>query len=341
VLIDGRPHIGSDRLPGICRRIRRHIESLGGEVEFERRVDDIVVREGRLAGLQVNGEALSVGPVLLGIGHSSRDTYRMLAARGVALGAKGFQMGVRIEHPQAMVDRWQYGSACGHARLPPADYHVVARKAAGRRGDLFSFCMCPGGTILPTTESAGLVATNGGSTSTRNGQFANSGLVISIGPEEFGSDPLRGLRWLESLERQAFETTGGTYRVPAQRASDFVAGRTSEGALETSYPLGGVWTDLSAVLPDLVIDALRKGLVMLDKRMPGYAGDEGIVAAPETRASAPVRILRDAETGESTSTRNLYPMGEGAGYAGGIVSAAIDGLKTAERIIKRYRPIRK
>jgi uncharacterized FAD-dependent dehydrogenase len=345
ILIEGRPHVGSDKLPGICRRIRMQIEQLGGQVRFGARLDDVAIESGRLIALVVNGERIACGPVLLGIGHSARDTLRMLAARGVRLEAKPFQIGVRIEHPQALVDRWQYGAACGHQRLPPADYHLVAKGAAGPRGDLFSFCMCPGGEILPTNESPGEIATNGASRSKRGGEFANAGLVITLDPRElFGSinsiDPLDGLAYQEALERKAFEMTGGTYQVPCQRACDFLAHRVSDGELRTSFPLGGQWSDLRKLLPRDVSDAVSRGVALLDRRLPGFGGPDAIITAPETRASGPIRLPRDPATRESVSAAHLLPIGEGAGYAGGIISAAIDGLKTAETLIRRYAPAR-
>lgn len=340
VLIDGKAHIGSDKLPGICRRIRLHIERLGGEVRFGSRLDDVEIREGALTAVVVNGERIACGPVVLATGHSARDTLRMLAGRGVAMESKPFQLGVRIEHPQEMVDRWQYGAMCGHPRLPPAEYNLVAKGAGGAHGDLFSFCMCPGGMILPTNESPGEIATNGASRSRRSSPYANSGLVITVHPHEVcpesRADPAAGLGFQSRLERMAFEATGGTYRVPAQRASDFLAGRTSDGKLETSYPLGGQWADLRRILPDFLADAIARGIAQLDRRRSGFGGPDAIVTAPETRASGPVRILRDPQSRASVSANNLYPAGEGAGYAGGIVSAGIDGLKTAEQIISRY-----
>ncbi len=345
ILIDGKPHVGSDKLPGICRRIRMHIESLGGEVRFGRRLDDVVIRDGRATQVVISGEKIQCGPVLMAIGHSARDTLRMLAARAVAFESKPFQLGVRIEHPQAMVDRWQYGPLCGHDRLPPADYHLVAKGAAGPRGDLFSFCMCPGGEILPTNESAGEIATNGASRSNRSGRFANSGLVITIDPRELLAkgnaemNPLDAIAFQEELERTAFRLTGESYRVPAQRASDYLVGRSSDGTLETSFPLGGQWTDIRQVIPGFVADAIARGLQQLDRKLPGFAGPDALITAPETRASGPVRMTRDPATRESVSTANLYPVGEGAGYAGGIISAAIDGLKTAELLIGRFAPL--
>jgi hypothetical protein len=361
ILIDAHPHIGSDRLPTICTRIRRTIESLGGEIRFESRVEDIHVEDGRLTELHVRctadteqAERLPAGPVVLAVGHSARDTIRMLHRRGVHIVPKPFQIGVRIEHPQCLVDKWQYGAAAGHQRLGPAEYFLVATGAAGPCGDVFSFCMCPGGEILPSNESAGLVATNGASRSQRRGPFANSGLVLtldpmSLHPEHAGaaSDPeaagriaLAALDYQEQWERSAYGATGATYQVPAQRACDFLGGRVSDGNLEVSYPLGGRWVDLRPLIPEVVVTALHRALPMLDSRLSGFAGADAIVTAPETRASAPVRILRDAPSREAVATAQLYPVGEGAGYAGGIVSAAVDGLKTADAIMARYAPPR-
>jgi len=342
ILIDAHPHVGSDKLPGICRRIRLHIESLGGQVRFGARLDDVSIRDGRLTAVCVNGETIRCGPVILAVGHSARDTLRMLARRGVGFQIRPFQMGARIEHPQSMVDRWQYGALCGHARLPPAEYSLVARGAAGAGKDLFSFCMCPGGMILPTHESPGLIATNGASRSGRRGPFANAGLVVTLDPGEVyppsQSDPLAAFDFIEAVERTAFRATGESGQVPAQRASDFLAGRASDGALQTTFPLGGRWADLRAILPPVVADALARGLRQLDAMMPGFAGPQAILTAPESRASGPVRIPRDSVTRQACSVAGLYPVGEGAGYAGGIVSAACDGLKTAEALIARYAP---
>ena len=344
ILIDGKPHIGSDKLPGICRRIRQRIVGLGGEVRFNARLDDVVVTEGQLTHVVVNGEKTACGPVILAVGHSARDTLRMLGRRGVRFESKPFQIGVRIEHPQAMVDRWQYGSWAGHERLPPADYQLVAKGAAGLRGDVFSFCMCPGGTILPTNESPDAISTNGASHSQRKGPKANAGLVLTIDPRELhgpaGADPLAAFDFLERIERTAFDLTGRCYRVPVQRGNDLLSGRTSDGYLDVNYPLGGQWSDLRQILPQEVIEPVARAIEQLDRRLPGFGGPEALVTAPETRASGPVRLTRDPQTRQAVSTANLYPVGEGAGYAGGIVSAAIDGLKTAEQLIAHYAPFR-
>lgn len=340
ILVDSRPHLGSDRIPTLCRRIRKTIESLGGEVRFGARLDQIAIENGEVRTIRVGSEVMTPGPVLLGIGHSAHDTVRALMAAGVKVVAKPFQIGVRVEHPQSLVDQWQYGATCGHRRLPPAEYHVVAKGAAAGLGDVYSFCMCPGGVILPTNESPGLIVTNGASGVSRSRPFANSGLVLTVPLEEVGNDPLAGLDFINKWERAAFELTGGTYQVPAQRAVDFIADRPSDGKLETSYPLGGKWSSIAKILPPFATQALKRALSDLDKRMKGYGGADALVTGPETRASAPIRILRDPETRESVSAAGLYPVGEGAGYAGGIMSAAADGIATAELLIRRYAPMR-
>ncbi len=369
ILIDARPHIGSDRLPTICTHIRRRIESLGGEVRFGARLDDVERADGAITHVVISGERVAAGPVLLGVGHSARDTIFMLARRGVRIDPKPFQIGVRIEHPQTMVDGWQFGALAGHPGLGPAEYHLIA-KGACESGDLFSFCMCPGGQILPTNESAGLIATNGASRASRGGAFANAGLVITVDPAllsagdfmmgaaagvgvpggspsvlndarlddlpESAAVALRALLYQKHWEQLAYVATNGTYAVPAQRASDFLAGRASDGACETSFPLGARWRALREILPASVAAALERGLPMLDRRMSGFAGADGIITAPETRASSPIRITRDRESRASVSAGNLYPIGEGAGFAGGIISAAVDGLKSAETIVRMY-----
>jgi len=247
-------------------------------------------------------------------------------------------MGVRIEHPQAMVNEWQYGTSAGHSRLAPAEYHIVAKGAGGEHGNMFSFCMCPGGMILPANESAGLIATNGASRAARASPFANSGLVITVDPVEMKLGPLEALAYQQRWEHLAFQTTGGTYRVPCQRAGDYLERTPSDGDLETSFPLGGEWADIRAIIPEAVAAALDRALPMLGRKFPGFAGTEGLITAPETRASAPIRVMRDNETRHAVGIADLYPVGEGSGYAGGIASAAVDGIKTADIIIQHYAP---
>ena len=348
ILIEAKPHVGSDRLPGVCRRMVDQIRQAGGEVRYGARVVDFEMgdvpavdpsrKQRRLRAVKLDsGERIPCEVCILAIGHSARDTYRTLHERGVALAAKPFQMGVRIEHPQAMIDANQYGQAAG--KLVAADYSLVAKHAAGAPerggGDLFSFCMCPGGQILPSNESAGEICTNGASNSFRNSPYANSGLVITIPPSEFGNDALEGIEYQRRWERLAYQLSG-SYAVPAQRCTDFLGRRMSDSSMRCSYPLGNRPVNLRAMLPQIVGDALDKGLPLLDRLVKGYAGREGILTAPETRASSPLRIPRDEGTRQSVSVAGLYPVGEGAGYAGGIVSSATDGLKSAEAVVRRY-----
>ena len=224
--------------------------------------------------------------------------------------------------------------------MPPADYRLVARRAAGECGDVYSFCMCPGGEILLTNEVEGVIATNGASRAARRGRFANCGLVITLDPGGRDADPLKLIASVESWERRAFSLTGGVYSAPAQRARDFLAGRPSSGKLETSCPVGAVWAELRQVVPRAVSEAIARALPMVDQRMPGFAGDQALLTGPESRVSAPVRILRDRETRESVAVSGLYPVGEGAGYAGGIISSAVDGMRSAEVVMRRHAPAR-
>ncbi len=342
ILVNTRPHIGSDKLPTICTQLRKGMESLGGEIRFEQQVTDFIVNDKALASIDVqDGQAnaskkMRVGPVILAIGHSARDTIIMLSTRGVKIETKPFQIGVRIEHPQAMVDQWQFGAAAGHQRLGAAEYHLVAKEAASEHGDMFSFCMCPGGIILPSNEAPGLIATNGASRAQRSSLFANAGLVITLDPAKMGLGPLEALAYQRSWEEKAFKLTGSSYRVPVQRAADFLDRRDSQGDLETTFPLGGAWADIRATLPTAVSEALEKALPNLEKKMPGFAGSDSLITAPETRASTPIRIPRDSQTREAIETAGLYPVGEGAGYAGGIISAAVDGIRSADQIMARY-----
>jgi uncharacterized FAD-dependent dehydrogenase len=339
IRVEGKPHIGSDKLPGICLRMRQTIIEGGGEIHFGCRVTDLVRDEaGRITRIRAaDGRQFEAGVVILAAGHSARDVYAMLHRMGIALAAKPFQMGVRIQHPQDLVNRWQYGTLAGHPKLPPADYHLNAKGAAGRLGDVYSFCMCPGGQILPANEAAGLIVTNGASPSDRSGRYANSGLVVTLKPEQLGEHSLAGIEFQARWERAAYGLSGG-YLVPAQRATDFLAGRATVDPVHVDHPIGARGADLRAVLPEEVAEAMAKALHMLEGRLPGFAGDDAVVTGPETRASSPVRIVRDGVTRASPSCENLYPVGEGAGYAGGIVSAAVDGIRAAHAILRRYRP---
>jgi uncharacterized FAD-dependent dehydrogenase len=335
ILYYHRPHLGSNRLPAVVKAIRRKIESLGGEVQFKTRVEDVILRDGRLAGVATSSGEVPAEVAILATGHSARDVYAMLIRRGVPVVPKPFQIGVRIEHPQELVNRVQYGSRLYEDQLGNADYSLVAHGSA----DVFTFCMCAGGYIIPSVSQEGYFSTNGMSLSKRDSPYANSGLVVTLPASEFGgTDPMAGLRLQEVCEQRAFELGRGEYRCPVQRVPDFLAQKRSPEAPPFSYPRGGIPAELDAVLPPFVVQALRTGLPKLDRAWRGKFLREGVLVGPESRGSSPVRIPRDDQTRESP-VGGLYPVGEGAGYAGGIVSAAVDGLRTAKAIIARYAPL--
>jgi uncharacterized FAD-dependent dehydrogenase len=335
ILYEHRPHLGSNRLPAVVKAIRQRIEALGGEVRFNCRVEDLDFRDGRLTGLATCGGYVPCAAAVLAIGHSARDTYAMLEHRGVPLERKAFQFGVRVEHPQALVNRVQYGAALLEGKLGNADYTLVARGPGGR--DLFTFCMCAGGYIIPSVSLEGYFCTNGMSLSKRDSYYANSGLVVTVGPEHFeGGDVLAGVRLQVRYERRAFEVGGGDYCCPVQTARDYLAGRVTARPPATSYPRGVVSADLRELLPPTVAEAVREGLPRMDRRWHGRFLPDAVLAGPEARGSSPVRIVRDPQTRESPGIEGLYPVGEGAGYAGGIVSAAVDGLRSARAIIAAY-----
>jgi uncharacterized FAD-dependent dehydrogenase len=336
ILYYHRPHLGSNRLPAVVKAIRRRIEDLGGEVRFLTRVEDVQLASGRLTGVNTSGGFVPASVVVLAIGHSARDTYRMLAQRGVPMSPKPFQFGVRIEHKQDVVNAVQFGPR--HERyeelLGNADYSLVASGAH----DLFTFCMCAGGYIIPSVSQDGYFATNGMSLSKRDSEFANSGLVVTVPVEHFeGTDVLAGMRLQEKYEAKAFEIgRGREYKCPAQRARDFVRRASPSSAPNCSYPRGVVPTDLRAVLPPIVAEAVAHGLPQMDRRWQGRFLADAVLTGPEARGSSPVRIDRDNTSRESPGVPGLYPVGEGAGYAGGIVSAAVDGLRTARAIAAKY-----
>ncbi len=335
ILYDHRPHLGSNRLPAVVKAIRQRIEGLGGEFRFSCRVEDIVLADGRIRGLATSSGHTPAHVVVLAIGHSARDTYEMLLARGVPMAPKPFQIGVRIEHPQEQVNRVQYGPQRLEERLGAADYTLVARG----RINLFSFCMCAGGQIIPSVSEPGYFCTNGMSLSRRDSPFANSGLMITLEPDQFGSGHvLAGMHLQRKYEALAYEAGGGRYACPIQRASDFLARRRSQGELVASYPRELVSVELEQCVPPQVVAALRHGLPLLDRRWRGKFLAQAVLVGPEARGSAPVRFPRDASSLESTGVAGLYPIGEGAGYAGGIVSAALDGLRAAKTIVARYAP---
>lgn len=336
ILYYHRPHLGSNRLPAVVKAIRQRIEDYGGEVRFLTRVEDLQFTDGRLTGVNTSSGFIPASVVALAIGHSARDTYRMLAARGVPMTPKPFQFGVRIEHRQSVVNAVQFGPRHEHYEelLGNADYSLVASGAH----DLFTFCMCAGGYIIPSVSQEGFFCTNGMSLSKRDSPFANSGLVVTVPVEAFeGNDVLAGMRLQEKYEAKAFELgRRNDYRAPAQRAKDFVSGHDSKSVPETSYPRGVVPCDLRTVLPPVVAEAVAHGLPQMDRRWQGRFLADAVLTGPEARGSSPVRIDRDNDSRESPGVGGLYPVGEGAGYAGGIVSAAVDGLRTARAIVGKY-----
>jgi uncharacterized FAD-dependent dehydrogenase len=336
VLYDHRPHLGSNRLPAVVKALRQRIQQFGGELRFQCRVEDVELRDGRIAALNTSSGRMEASVVLLAIGHSARDTYEMLHCRGVPMVQKPFQIGVRIEHPQALVNRVQYGPTPLEDRLGAADYTLVAHGPS----DLFSFCMCAGGQVIPSVSEPGFFSTNGMSLSRRDTPFANSGFMITLEPQHFGSDHvLAGVEVQRRYEARAYEVGGRAYRTPIQRAPDYLQRRLSAGVIPTSYQRGTVSTQLADLVPPQVVEALDGGLPILDHRWQGRFVPEATIVGPEARGSSPIRMPRDNETLESTGVAGLYPIGEGAGYAGGIVSAAVDGLRAARAIIARYAPL--
>jgi len=337
ILYQAKAHIGTDRLRAVLVHLRRLLEARGVQFRFATRMDDLILDEaGAIRGLRLqDGEELLSEVVLLGIGHSARDSYAMLQDRGVEMAFKPFQLGLRIEHPQPFVDGFRYGAEALGLQLPTAEYSVKA-KALGT--ELFSFCMCPGGTIVPSVSQPGFLSTNGMSRRNRDSGWANSGLVYTVDLKETdGIDALAGVRLQERLEARAFEMGVG-YQVPTQRASDFLAQRLSKGLVETTYPLGHVMADLREFLPGIGASLMGEALKTFQRRFPGFAGNDAVLVGPETRGSAPLRMPRELDSRESVSTPGLYPIGEGAGFAGGIVSAALDGVRSARVIVEAFAP---
>jgi uncharacterized FAD-dependent dehydrogenase len=336
ILYEHRPHLGSNRLPAVVKALRRRIEALGGIVRFSCRVEDLDVADGRLRGLVTSSGYVPAAVAVLAVGHSARDTYAMLLGRGVPMVPKPFQMGVRIEQPQETVNRVQYGASRLEDRLGAADYALVARG----RYDLFTFCMCAGGHVIPSVSEPGHFCTNGMSLSRRDSPFANSGLVVTVPADRFGgADVLAGVRLQQVYERKAYQIGRGDYLCPIQAAADFLAGRRTRRLPASSYARGVVAAAVAELVPPLIVEALDHGLPILDRRWQGRFLRGATLVGPEARGSAPVRVLRGETSRESPGVAGLYPVGEGAGYAGGIVSAAVDGLRSAKAIIAKYAPL--
>jgi uncharacterized FAD-dependent dehydrogenase len=336
ILFVSKPHIGTFRLTGVVAAMRREIISLGGEVRFESRVTDLLIENGQIEGVVLaNGETLHSRHVVLALGHSSRDTLRMLEMRHVFMEAKPFAIGFRIEHPQSMIDIARLGRFAGHPELGAADYKLVHHASNGR--SVYSFCMCPGGTVVAATSEPQRVVTNGMSQYSRNERNANAGIVVAINPvADFPGGPLAGLALQEALESTAYVLGGSDYCAPGQLVGDFLRGVSSTqlGAITPSYQPGVKLGDLSQALPAYAIDALREALPVFGRQIRGFDRDDVVLTGVESRTSSPVRITRDMESLQSLNVRGLYPCGEGAGYAGGILSAGVDGIKVAEAVAR-------
>ena len=337
ILHVAKPHIGTFRLVSIVEHMRATIERLGGEYRFASKVSDLDVAvvpsgERQVRGVHIEGGGyIAADHVVLAIGHSARDTFAMLAQRGVRIDAKPFSVGFRIEHPQSLIDRCRWGEAAGHPILGAADYKLVHHASNGR--SVYSFCMCPGGTVVAAASEPGHVVTNGMSQYSRNERNANAGIVVGITEADYPGHALAGIEFQRHWERQAFLAGGGTYAAPGQRVGDFLAGvaSTGFGAVQPSYRPAVLPTDLSACLPDYAIAAIREALPRFERQIPGFSMADAVLTGVETRTSSPIRIVRN-EAFESVNTAGLYPAGEGAGYAGGILSAGVDGIRVAEAV---------
>lgn len=332
ILFDTKPHVGTDVLFMVVQNIRQRILSLGGEVRFCSQVTDLYQEDGKITGLQINGEEdLSCDHVIFAIGHSARDTFRRLESLGIPMEAKPFAMGVRIEHLQERIDMAQYGRH--DPVLPPADYKLVRHLD---NETVYTFCMCPGGYVVAAASEAGRCVTNGMSYADRDGVNANAALLVTLNPRDFpGEGALSGVQWQEKIEEAAFRAGGGNYHAPAQLVGDFLkrTPSTGPGAVQPTYRPGVTWCDLHDVLPEKITRAIAEALPQLDGNLSGFADAEAVLTAPETRSSSPVRIIRD-ESKQSIGLKGFYPAGEGAGYAGGIMSAAIDGILCAEALME-------
>ncbi len=340
IMFVSKPHIGTFRLVKMVENLRATITRLGGEIRFGSKVERLLVDEGpgqrQIRGIELaGGERIEAEHVVLAIGHSARDTFQTLHEAGVYIEAKPFAIGFRIEHPQSLIDRARFGPNAGNEKLGAADYKLVHHCANGRAA--YSFCMCPGGQVVAAASEPGRVVTNGMSQYSRAERNANAALVVEVRPEDFPGDyrrnPLAGIDFQRHWESMAFIAGGGTYDAPAQRVGDFLAGRpsTALGSVEPSYQPGVHMTDLAACAPDYVIEALREAILAFDRQIKGFAMDDAVLTGVETRTSSPIRIKRGDDF-QSINTRGLYPAGEGAGYAGGILSAGVDGIKVAEAV---------
>jgi uncharacterized FAD-dependent dehydrogenase len=338
ILIDAHPHIGTNKLPQVIIAMREKIIACGGEVHFDSKLTDIYVEKNAISGIQINNEInYSFQQVILATGHSARDIFYLLHQKGIKIQAKGFALGVRIEHTQALIDKIQYHGQVSGDLLPPASYSLVTQ-VEGK--GVYSFCMCPGGIIAPCATEQNEVVTNGWSPSKRNNIYSNSGIVVSIEPTDFenhDNNPFVCLEFQQEVERKCWEEAGKTQKVPAQRLKDFVEGKISTDIPRSSYQPGVVSLDLNKILPKMIASRLKTAFIDFGKKMNGFLTNDAVLHAPESRTSSPVQIPRDNETLEHIEINGLYPAGEGAGYAGGIISAAIDGMNCVDKIYEKLK----
>lgn len=338
ILYMAHPHVGTDLLRGVVKSIRQEIIRLGGEVRFDTKVDDFIIENDTIRGVITNKkELINSRHVLLAIGHSARDTFEKIYGHKIDMVAKPFAVGARIEHPQHLIDKAQYKDFAGHEKLGAADYRLTHQARNGR--GIYTFCMCPGGYVVPASSEPNRVVTNGMSKHARAAENANSAVLVQVNTDDFKSDhPLAGIYLQRELETKAFELGGSNYNAPVQRVADFLAGRPTSklGSITPSYSIGVTPTNLHDLFSKDICDALKEGLLAFDTKLAGFAMDDAILTGVESRSSSPVRITRDPETLQSTNLKGFYPAGEGAGFSGGIVSSAIDGLKSAEKLIENF-----
>ena len=330
-----KPHIGTDKLRKVVKNLREDVIRNGGKVLFDSKITDILVKNNKLCGVVVNGEVIETENLILAIGHSARDTFKMLYDKNVVMESKAFSVGARIEHLQTEIDKGLYGPLAGHPDLPPGEYQLSYRE--GERG-VYTFCMCPGGTVVPSSSGEGQVVTNGMSEYSRNGDNANAALVVSVDSNDFGKDVFAGVEFQETIEKKAFELAGKNYKACGATVNNFLQGKKGIDLkrVTPSYSLGIAEISFDELFPPVITDMMRKGLNSFERKIKGFASSDAVLTGPETRTSSPVRILRNDDF-EALGIKGLYPCGEGAGYAGGIMSAAVDGVKIAVKIISKYK----
>ncbi len=335
ILYKAKPHIGTDLLQNVVTNLRQELIASGGEIRFETPLMDLQQKNDILS-VKTPDEEIPASVLVLAVGHSARDTFLMLEQKNFSMAPKPFSVGVRVEHLQKEIDKGLYGELAGHPALPPGEYQLSYRE--GERG-VYTFCMCPGGVVVPAASQEGMVVTNGMSCHARNGINANSAVAVSVGPADYGNNPLDGMRFQQHLEKLAFQAGGGKYCAPVQDMGHFLKGEKgfSSGHVTPSYCRGVTEADFAALFPPFVTDMLKKGFIHFSKKLPGFAAEDSVLTGIETRTSSPVRILRQ-ENYQACGLENVYPCAEGAGYAGGIMSAAVDGLRVALAIMERFAP---